>query len=692
MNSNKRVTTNGKSKRGIVIGISVFLLIALAIGGWFFYSNWREEQRAIQRQEEVEATVEEYLSAKTEGDFDSFVSYLSPQSVADFDYSESDLAERYTTVYQGIGANNLSVQEHSVQLDEETDVYSVQYSMNMDTVLGSLSGLSYEAIIEETEEGTTIQWDPSLILPDMEEGDSVRLSFTEPDRGSIYDRHGNMLAGEGDAFQAGLYPVMVGEGEERDQNLSLISDTFDVSVERLKTLLEQSWVTEESLVPFAIVDEGETPEVTGVRYQRTSDRLYPLDEAAAHLVGYIGEVTAEDIERDPSLASGQIVGKAGLESVFDSQLRGHTGGQITIVDANDEVKSVVVENEKENGQSIRLTIDSDVQELLYNTFEDEPGSGAIMHPVTGEIIALVSAPSYSPQAFARGISSEDYSAYMDDEHTPFVNRYTGRYAPGSTFKILSSLVLLEEGEVTPEETNQIEGLQWSPGTDAFGDHQITRVNDSVSEVDLATAMIYSDNIYFAMEALDMGQEAFSEALDRLPFGESFELPFDMQPAQYANENTIDRDTLLADTAYGQGQVLMNSIHQLVFYSPAVNEGQLTLPTLLLEEGRGSSDQLFSSESANRVRDYLIRTVTDANGTANDLNGLSYSVGAKTGTAEIAGEEGNDTNGFLYVFDADDLTYSFVGFLEGQRSGDVVDRFNSFFEELKPLVSDYSAGE
>lgn len=689
MNSPKRATTKSKSKKWIVISLIVILAIGLAIGGWLFYSNWREEQRAIQRYEEVETTVEDYLSALTEGEFETYASYLSEESLTDYNYTENELAERYDSVFQGIGANNMSIQEYSVQLDEESNIYTVEYSMSMDTVLGSIPSLTYQTVIVENEESTTIEWNPSLILPDMEEEDSVRLSFTEPDRGSIYDRHGNMLAGEGDAYQAGLYPVMIGEDDERNENLNTISEAFDISVEELERLLDQSWVTEESLVPFATVGEGETPEVTGVRYQRTSDRVYSLDEAAAHLIGYIGEVTAEDLERDPTLASGQIVGKTGLESVFDSQLRGHTGGQITIVDAEDEVKTVVIENEEEDGQSVRLTIDSDVQQLLYDTFDDEPGSGAVMHPVTGEIIALVSAPSYSPQAFARGISNEEYSNYMDDENTPFVNRYTGRYAPGSTFKILTSLILLEEGEVTPEETNTITGLQWSPETDSFGNHQITRVNDSVSEVDLATALIYSDNIFFAMEGLEMGSEAFSQALDQLPFGEDFDLPFDMQAAQYANDNSIDQDTLLADTAYGQGQVLMNSIQQLVFYSPAVNNGQLTLPSLLLEESSQSTNQLFSEETAEIVKNNLISTVTDPNGTSSDLQSLSYSVGAKTGTAEIAGEEGNDTNGFLYVFDADDLAYSFVGFLEGQRSGDVVDRFEPFLEELKPMVSDYT---
>lgn len=691
MNVQTRGSKQSKPMKWIWITLAVILLAVLVIGGWLFYSRWREEQLAQQRQEAVEETVDNMLSAKTDAAFDSYVSYMAPETLDKFGYTPAELAERYETIFQGIGANEIRVDDYAVELNEETDEYTVRYTLSIETALGRLNSLEYETMVIESETGEAQQallaWEPNLILPGMEEGDSVRLSFDEPERGSIVDRHGNMLAGEGDVFQAGLYPADIGEGSERESRLEAIAEVFNVSLSRLESLLDQSWVTDESLVPFTIVDTGNTPEVQGVRYQQSSDRLYTLDQAAAHLVGYVGEANAEDLERNPSLVAGQIIGKTGLEAVFNDQLSGIAGGRIAIEDAEGELKEVLIENETEDGQKVRLTIDSTIQEQLFESFDEEPGSGAVMDPISGELIALVSSPAYSPQAFARGITPEEYSSYMEDENTPFVNRYTSRYAPGSTFKILTSLLLLEAGEITPEQTNNIEGLRWSPGTDGFGNHQITRVSDSVTEVDLAAALIYSDNIYFAMEALEMGKEAFSEALMQLPFGEDMNLPFDMRPAQFANDNTIDRETLLADTAYGQGEVLMNSIHQLVFFSPLLNEGRLVQPNLLLNEEAESSEPLFSSTTVEAVRDGLVQSVTHENGTARGLQELDHRAGAKTGTAEIAGEEGNETNGFLYVFDDEDQSYSFIGFLEGQRSGDVVERFAPFLNNLKPMLSE-----
>ncbi|MCC5889161.1 MAG: penicillin-binding transpeptidase domain-containing protein [Alkalibacterium sp.] len=693
MKNRRSTPSNKQSKRWIGFAVGGVVLITLSVVGWFFYRDWREEQQAIQRQEAVEERVNDYLSALADNNYDEYITHLNDESVTQYGYTSEELSSRYETIFQGIGASQFTVDDYTISLDEETDEYRLQYTLSMETVLGHLSSQHYETVIYETEvedgeSSQSIVWHHSLILPGMEEGDSVRLSFSEPERGSIYDRHGNMLAGMGEAYEAGLYPMMLGDGEEREEQLNIISEEFNVSVNQLENLLNQAWVTEESLVPFKTVDVGNTPEVAGVMYQRTTDRLYPLGEAAAHLVGYIGEVTAEDIENNPTLASGQIVGKAGMEAVFDEQLRGRTGGQITIVDQQEELKEVVIENDEENGQSVKLTIDSDVQLELYEAFDDEPGSGAIMHPETGEMIALVSAPSYNPQLFSRGITAEQYAAYSEDEQTPFVNRYTSRYAPGSTFKIISATLLMEQDDFDPQYAHEIEGLQWSPDTDAFGNHSITRVNDAESNVDLAAALIYSDNIYFAIEALEMGTESFVNELSRYPFGEDLQMPFSMQPAQFANENEIDSETLLADTAYGQGQVLMSSIHQLVFYSTVLNSGQLTYPTLLKDDSP-IQETVVSEESADLVRELLVETVADPNGTASGLSSLGYSVGAKTGTAEIAGEDGNDTNGMLYVFDADDHTYSFLGFLEGQRSGDVIDQFSPFLDELKPMISDYA---
>lgn len=678
---NNLTRANKKSNKPVIwIGLALILVIALSIGGYFWYRNWQAEQQAIQRQEAVETLTKSYLANYQETDYESFVEKLTPESVKAEGYTKEELSERYATVYEGIGAENIEVTNKDLSYDEETDTYHLSYSVNMETALGPLTALQFEVTVIETETDTLMAWDHSLLLPNMEQGDTVSLSYTQPKRGSIYDRDGNMLAGEGEAWQAGLYPAALGEGETRTSHLNRISDSLSVSVERLESLLEQSWVTDESFVPIHVVDE--TPEIPGVIYQRSLERLYPLREAAAHLIGYVGQVSAEDIEENPVLREGQYIGKAGFEALFEERLRGERGGHISLLNAEGEVKETVIENERVDGENIHLTINSTIQEELFHAFDNEPGTASMMDPNTGELLALTSSPSYDPQLFVRGISQSDYNAYLENENSPFLNRYTARYVPGSTFKIITALSLLETGATSPDKVNHIEGLQWSPETDAFGNHHITRVTSSVSEVNLETALIYSDNIFFAMEALDMGNEAFTEALSVFPFGESFGLPFDMSPAQFSNEGTLDRDTLLADTAYGQGEILMNTIHQLVFYTPAITSGELVYPSILKEEDKKENETLVSSETADFVRNSLLEVVNHPNGTARGLQSLPYAVGAKTGTAEVAGEDGNEANGLLYVFDAEDEAYSFIGFLEGKASGDVIQRFTPFLETVK----------
>lgn len=314
MKNRRSKPSRNQSKRWLVLTALAIILIISIVAGWFFYRNWREEQQAIERQEAVEERVEAYLSALTEARFDELTSHLDDESLEQYGYSAEELSSRYETIFQGIGASQFTLDEQELTLDEETNEYNLRYTLSMETVLGPVSSLEYETVIKEAEgededSVKSLAWRPALILPEMEEGDSVNLSFTEPERGSIYDRHGNMLAGTGEAYQAGLYPMMLGEGEEREENLDRISEEFGLSVSQLENLLDQSWVTDESLVPFKTVDVGSTPEVQGVMYQQTTDRLYTLGEAAAHLVGYVGDVTAEDIENNPTLTSGQIVGK-----------------------------------------------------------------------------------------------------------------------------------------------------------------------------------------------------------------------------------------------------------------------------------------------------------------------------------------------------------------------------------------------
>ena len=138
-------------------------------------------------------------------------------------------------------------------------------------------------------------------------------------------------------------------------------------------------MTEESFVPFTIADEGETPELTGVVYQETTVRGYPLAEAGAHLIGYTGEVFAEDIEEDPTLQPGDVIGKSGLEAAYDDRLRGNKGGKINILNSAGEEKTTLQETVVENGEDITITIDSLLQEQYYNGLDGQSGAAVFFY-------------------------------------------------------------------------------------------------------------------------------------------------------------------------------------------------------------------------------------------------------------------------------------------------------------------------
>ncbi|GEQ34449.1 penicillin-binding transpeptidase domain-containing protein [Marinilactibacillus psychrotolerans] len=679
--SSNRFKEKKKNKKVWLIPLVIAAVILGLIGSYWLYNNWQANKEAQKRQAQAEQLLQGYLDALTENDMTKFVTLLSEDSINDVPYNREEIRERYKTIFSGIGAANIENRENELIIDEETDQYKFTYTLAMDTSLGRLEDLKYETTFSEVDDKMFVDWDTSLIFPDMEEGDTVKLSYDEGERGSINDRNGNMLAGNGSAWEAGILPSSLGEGDARKSQLSSISENFGIEVSSIEKLLEQSWVTDESFVPIKVVDADNRPELAGVVYRQTESRMYPLGEAAAHLTGYVGEVTAEDIESNPTLQTGDTVGKAGLEAAFDERLRGIKGGQIYIETESGENKKVLVESEKKDGENIRLTIDMDLQKEMYDQLQGEPGAAVVMAPDSGELLVAASSPSYDPQLFVEGISNEQYQKYTEDEDSPFLARYAQRYAPGSTFKILTSMIGLDLGITSPDKTHRIEGLEWQPNDNSFGDHKITRVSDAVTEVNLQAAITYSDNIYFAMEALEMGEKDFVEKLSQFPFGANMNLPFSMQPAQISNDGTLNRPTLLADTAYGQGELLMSPIHQISFYSAVVNKGAMTFPQLELE---GKVNQLspVSEESAQLIKKDLVAAVKDTDGTAHAFSSLPFTVGAKTGTAEVSEDGENVTNGFVYAFDADDNDFTFMGFLEGKGSGDVVDRFLPVLSDLK----------
>lgn len=668
-------TTNRKNQRNkktLYIAIGIIAVVLVAIVSFYGYNSWKETQR----KEQANQTALAFVDLLENQNYEELISLISPSSLEEIDYTKEQVQERYATIYDGIGVNEITANNVEVLTENESSLFQLNYNLDMTTALGELDSQTYITELEETEDGFFVNWDPSLIFPEMETGDTVRIEFQSGNRGSILDRNGNMLAGEGTVWQAGLYPALLGEGEESEENLQNISETFNVTIEELENALSASWVTDESFVPFKIIDDGDTPEVNGVMYQETTARTYPLGKAGAHLIGYVGEVFAEDIEENPTLQTGDIIGKSGLEATFDERLRGSKGGEITILNSEGETKSTLQEAPVEDGEDIQLTIDSALQEEYFSGFNGESGAAVVTEPNSGELLVLTSAPSYDPNLMTRGISNEDYQNYVDDEETPFLPRYTARYAPASTFKVITAAIGLDSGVTTLDKTHSITGLEWQKD-ESWGNYTVTRVSEEPTEVSLEDAFVYSDNIFFAREALEMGPETFMNGLTQFPFGETFDLPISMQPAQITNSGSFDSEMLMVDTAFGQGQLLMSPLHQAIFYSPFANGGELVFPKIELNAESQETTQPISQEAANTVKNLLKEVVDNPNGTAHVLNNASISLAAKTGTAEIQEGESSDnteTNGFLLAFDSENNSFLSLILVENNSGAGVVDQF------------------
>lgn len=203
-------------------------------------------------------------------------------------------------------------------------------------------------------------------------------------------------------------------------------------------------------------------EIPGVMISDVEVREYPLGEAAAHLVGYVQSVTAEDLEEHAGegYTANSVIGRSGMEGLFESELKGQNGCRIYIVNSEGKEKEELACILVQHGQDIQLTIDTDLQVSLYEQFKEDKSCSVAMNPYTGEVLALVSTPTYDNNDFIMGLSSEQWTALNEDENKPMYNRFRQVWCPGSTFKPITAAVGLESGAIDPMEDYGNVGLSW----------------------------------------------------------------------------------------------------------------------------------------------------------------------------------------------------------------------------------------
>ena len=644
-----------KKKQRTTICLTVFVLGTMSIGAIVSIGILHRKQNTLVSPEEL---LVEYMSHIPEQEYEEMYAMLNIE--ASRNISQDDFVKRNSAIYEGIEVDNMEIEVTAY--DEERK--AVTYQTSFDTVAGNIS-FENEAIFLKGEDGYKLAWDDSLIFPELGSTDKVKISTTQANRGGILDRNGRVLAGKGVASSVGIVP---GKLEDRDEAIQQIAELLEIESEVIEKKLSAKWVKEDSFVSIKtipkvaeielmkieqdeeVLKENERQEklleIPGVMISDTEVREYPLGEAAAHLVGYVQSVTAEDLENHAGegYTANSVMGKSGMEGLFEKELKGQNGSSIYIVDSAGNKKTELASIFVQDGKDIQLTIDADLQRSLYAQFKEDKSCSVAMNPYTGEVLALVSTPSYDNNDFIMGLSNEQWTALNEDENKPMYNRFRQVWCPGSTFKPIIAAIGLESEAIDPMEDYGNEGLSWQKDS-SWGSYCVTTLH-TYEPVILENALIYSDNIYFAKAALKIGAEEMERSLTELGFNE--EIPFDIKMAksQYSNTENIETEIQLADSGYGQGQVLVNPLHMACIYSAFCNEGNIVKPYLVYQAEATVTfwkPGAFSKETANQVLEGTKKVVNDSHGTGHAAHRDDIVLAGKTGTAEIKASK-DDTSG------------------------------------------------
>ena len=358
-----------------VIGMAA-ITVAVCVAGMF-------------KKEEVWKTPEEllveYMNHIPAQEYEQMYAMLHIE--ASGNVSQEDFIKRNSAIYEGIEIQNMAVE--IIAYDEEQ--LTVTYQTSFDTVAGEIS-FENEAFFLEGEDGYKLVWDNSLIFPNLASTDKVRVSTTQANRGEILDRNGRVLAGKGTASSVGIVP---GKLENREEAIAKIAELLETTPEVIEKKLSAQWVKDDSFVPIKTIPRVEEIEllkvepdedvlkekerhesllaIPGVMISDVEVREYPLGEAAAHLVGYVQSVTAEDLEEHAGegYTANSVIGRSGMEGLFEKELKGQNGCRIYIVNSEGKEKEELACILVQHGQDIKLTIDASLQIALYEQFQED---------------------------------------------------------------------------------------------------------------------------------------------------------------------------------------------------------------------------------------------------------------------------------------------------------------------------------
>jgi len=484
-----------------------------------------------------------------------------------------------------------------------------------------------------------------------------------PPRGRILDRNGVEIAANRPNFRLLL---LKDEVQDPNATLDLVSQVVPITPDKRRQIIRQLAETQR-FVPIAVVDDlswdefarvnVRAAELPGLQPDMGEARVYPFGGAFAHVVGYVSRVSDSDIKKagdnpDPLLLNpGFRIGKSGVEKALDGDLRGKSGGQKVEVDAKGRVirEDPTGDIAPTPGKDVVLTLDSDIQNLALEKFGENSGAAVMMDCRSGDILCMVSAPSFDANAFVRGIVPAEYRALSEYDHKPLLNKaLAGLYHPGSTFKTMVSLAALEAG-VDPKHTYTCNG------SFAYGNH-VFLCDHHHGTLDMHGAIVTSCDVFFYQTALVVGPDKIAEVARRFGLGQIFDIGVSGQRAgivpdiawkkAYMTARHADPRWYSGETpsmGIGQSYTDVNALQLCVMVSRLANAKKALNPRLIqsiggVEQPPGSAvaDIPYNPDHVNFVRAAMASVANDSRGTAFAFAQLGLGdvkMAGKTGTAQ-----------------------------------------------------------
>ena len=427
---------------------------------------------------------------------------------------------------------------------------------------------------------------------ELAEGNRIRIIPAMAPRGTFFDRNGELLVQNRPGFTVSLLPLTA---PISDDVINRLSDLIKVPVDEIKQKIaahsgfDPIRIKADVTPDIVTIIEEQKNNYPGVVIEVQPIRDYMNKQEAAHTYGYVSEINDVELEKMKAdgYKTGDIIGKFGLEKVYDKELRGENGGQQVEVDVSGKPVRIIGRKEPIPGDDLYLTLDKNLQTAAEKAVDEQlqqihanAAAAVALNPQTGEILAIVSRPAFDPNLFAHGISAKDWNKLNNNPYHPMDNKaITGEYPPGSTFKIVTGTAALTEGVVAPDELIMDSGHHWIiPKGNSEG--------EALGLINFRQALAHSDNVYFYEMGNRLGIDRLEKYARMFGLGKrtGIDLPYEadglVANRRYKEKNFEDGEWYLSETfdaAIGQGFNLVTPLQAAMVMGEIAADGKRYRP-------------------------------------------------------------------------------------------------------------------